>query len=229
MEINKNTSQDDMQRLYAAVVKREFLKGTPLNIKAFLRYAILFLLFPGMIFGFYVGLAVTAAFCGVLLTLVLTDNMHWGMTATLSWIAVGLVPTVFISIDTWRRAAKTRSQRMMERTPLPGTNAAKAATADRMTLKWRPKQSNGSTIRIATATVKAEADGIYAFLLCIDNYSGTRLVTDGPAGMCLVQSTGKKGEQLQALLLYRLKAGVHELCWSLQGNESPQTTLCRLN
>jgi hypothetical protein len=56
MEINKNTSQADMQRLYAAVVKREFLKGTPLNIKAFLRYAILFLLFPGMIFGFYVGL-----------------------------------------------------------------------------------------------------------------------------------------------------------------------------
>ncbi len=229
MQIDKNTSQADMQRLYTAVVKREFLRGTPLNIKAFLRYAVLFLLFPGMIFGFYVGLAVTAAFCAVLLTLVLTDNMHWGMHATLSWLALGLVPTLFLTIDTWRRAARTRALRMLERTPLPGTHAAKATVPCRMPLKWRPKQSNGSAIRIATATVRAESDGIYAFLLCIENYSGTRLLTDGPAGMCLVQSSGKKGEQLQALLLYKLKAGVHEICWSLQADEAPQTTLSRLN
>ncbi|MBR5888356.1 MAG: hypothetical protein IKZ07_09135 [Akkermansia sp.] len=229
MEINKNTSQADLQRLYTAVVKREFLKGTPLNLKAFLRYAVLFILFPGMIFGFYVGLAITAAFCGVLLTLVLTDNMHWGMTATLSWLGLGLIPTVFVTIDTWRRAARTRAQRMMERSPLPGAKATKAVSTDRTQLKWRPKKSNGNTIRIADATVKADTDGVYAFLLTIENYSGTRLLTDGPAGMCLVQSSGKKGETLQALLLYRLKAGTHEICWSLQADESPQTYLSRLN
>lgn len=229
MEINKNTSQADMQRLYGAVVKREFLKGTPLNIKTFLRYAVLFILFPGMIFGFYVGLAITAAFCGVLLTLVLTDNMHWGMTATLSWLALGLLPTTFVTIDTWRRAARTRALRMIDRAPLPGANAAKAMVTLHTRLKWRPKKVNGSSIRIATATVKAENDGIYAYLLSIKNYSGSRLVTDGPAGMCLVQSTGKKGQELQALLLYRLKAGIHELCWSLQADESPDTTLSRLN
>ena len=229
MEINKNTPQADMQRLYAAVVKREFLKGTPLNIKAFLRYAILFILFPGMIFGFYVGLAITAAFCGVLLTLVLTDNTQWGMTATLSWLALGLIPTIFVTVDTWRRAARTRAQRMMERAPLPGAQTAKAMTTAHTQLKWRPKKVNGNTIRIAGATVRAEQDGVYAYLLTIKNYSGNRLLTDGPAGMCLVQSTGKKGEELQALLLYRLKAGTHEICWSLQADESPHTTLSRLN
>ncbi len=229
MKIDKHTPQEDMQKLYAAVVKREFLRGTPLNVKAFLRYAILFLLFPGMVFGFYVGLAVTAIFCGVLLTLVLTDNMHWGMTATLSWLVLGIVPTIFITIDTWRRAARTRAQRMMERSPLPGSHAPKGAAPAHMPLKWRPKKSNGTTIRIASATVQVEADGIYAFLLCIRNYSGTRLVTDGPAGMCLVQSSAKKGEELQALMLYRLKAGVHEMNWTLQGDEAPQTTLSRLN
>ena len=229
MEINKNTPQADMQRLYAAVVKREFLKGTPLNIKVFLRYAILFILFPGMIFGFYVGLAITAAFCGVLLTLVLTDNMQWGMTATLSWLALGLIPTIFVTIDTWRRAARTRAQRMIERAPLPGAHTAKAMTTAHTQLKWRPKKVNGNTIRIAAATVRAEQDGVYAYLLTIKNYSGSRLLTDGPAGMCLVQSTGKKGEELQALLLYRLKAGTHEICWSLQADESPHATLSRLN
>ena len=229
MQINKRTSQADMQKLYAAVVKREFLKGTPLNVKAFLRYAVLFMLFPGMVLGFYAGLAITAAFCGVLLTLVLTDNMQWGMTATLSWLALGLIPTTFVTIDTWRRAVRTRAQRMMERHPLPGVHATKSAVPERMPLKWRPKKSNGGTIRIASAAITAETDGIYAFLLCIENYTGTRLVTDGPAGMCLVQSSGQKGEELQALLLYKLKAGAHLLCWSLQGDETPQATLSRLN
>lgn len=227
MKIDQNTPQADLQRLYEAVVKREFLKGTPLNLRAFLRYAVLFILFPGMIFGFYVGLAVTAAFCGILLTLVLTDNMQWGMTATLSWLALGLIPTVFITIDTWRRAARTRALRMMERESLPGSHTAKATAQQQ--LKWRPKKSDGNYICIANATVKVEEDGIYAFLLSIKNYSGTRLITDGPAGMCLVQSEGKKGEDLQALLLYRLKAGVHELQWSLQADEAPHTTLTRLN
>lgn len=229
MKIDKSTSQADLEKLYAAVVKREFLRGTPLNVKAFLRYAVLFLLFPGMILGFYVGLAVTAAFCGVLLTLVLTDNTHWGMTATLSWIGLGLIPTTFITINTWRSAARTRALRMLDREPLAGTNAAKATIPAHMPLKWRPKKVEGSTIRIANATVKAEQDGVYAFLLSIKNYSGTRLVTDGPAGMCLVQRVGNKGEELQALLLYRLKAGAHELLWTLHGDEAPQTTLSRLN
>ena len=229
MQIDKNTPQADMQKLYNAVVKREFLKGTPLNIKAFLRHAVLFLLFPGMIFGFYAGLAVTAAFCGVLRTLVLTDNMQWGMTATLSWLVLGLIPTIFITIDTWRRAARTRALRMLVREPLPGANAAKTVTDAHTTLKWRPKKINGNTLRIANATVKVDDEGIYAFLLCIKNYSGARLVTDGPAGMCLVQSIGKKDDPLQALLLYRLKSGVHELTWSLHADESPQTTLSRLN
>ena len=228
MKIDKNTPQSDLQLLYEAVVKREFLKGTPLNLRAFLRYTVLFMLFPGMIFGFYVGLAVTAAFCGVLLTLVLTDNTQWGMTATLSWLALGLLPTIFITVDTWRRAARTRDMRMLVRTPLPlSSNATKATTQP--TIKWRLKKSDGNTIRIASATVNAEEEGIYAFLLCIKNYSGTKLVTDGPVGMCMVQSNGKKGEELQALLLYQLKAGVHELQWSLHADEAPHTTLTRLN
>lgn len=229
MRIDKNTPQAELEKLYAAVVKREFLKGTPLNFKAFLRYAVLFALFPGMVFGFYVGLAVTACFCAVLLALVLTDNMQWGMTATLSWLALGLIPTTFVTIDTWRRAARTRALRRITREPLPGSHAARAATQDHILLKWRPKKSNGNTIRLAQTTVHAPTEGIYAYLLRIDNYSGARLVTDGPAGMCLVQYEGKKGEPLQALLLYRLKAGNHELCWSLQADETPATTLSRLN
>ena len=230
MKIDQNTPAADLQRLYEAVVKREFLRGTPLNLRAFLRYAVLFMLFPGMILGFYAGLAITAAFCGVLITLVVTDNMHWGMTATLSWLALGLIPTIYLTIDTWKRAAHTRAQRMLDRIPLPGNSTAPTAvTATPRSLKWRPKKVNGSTIRIATATTTADHDGIYAFLLSITNYSGSRLVTDGPMGMCLVQSEGKKGETLHALMLYRLKAGHHELQWSLHADEAPQTSLTRLN
>lgn len=231
MKIDQNTPAADLERLYETVVKREFLRGTPLNLRAFLRYTVLFMLFPGMILGFYTGLAITAAFCGVLLTLVITDNMEWGMTATLSWLALGLIPTIYLTIDTWKRAARTRAQRMLDRVPLPGhaTGSTTTSTAVTRPLKWRPKKANGSTIRIATVSTEVDHDGIYAFLLTITNYSGSRLVTDGPMGMCLVQSEGKKGETLQALMLYRLKTGHHELQWSLHADETPQTSLTRLN
>ena len=70
MKIDTNTTQAELSRLYKAIVRQEFLKGTPLNLKFFLRYTIMFLLFPAMMLGFWVGLIITAIFC-VFITVVL--------------------------------------------------------------------------------------------------------------------------------------------------------------
>ena len=63
MKLDHTTTQAELRKLYAVIVRKEFLKGTPLNIKPFLRYTLLFLLFPAMIFGFWVGFGITAVFC----------------------------------------------------------------------------------------------------------------------------------------------------------------------
>lgn len=83
-----------------------------------------------------------------------------------------------------------------------------------------------------TFSLEAPAEGIYAFLLSLDSYSGARFGTDGTEGCCTVQTGGKKGERFDALLLYKLAAGRHLLEWRMAASskdEKPLATLTQLN
>lgn len=230
MKIDCNTSQAELEKLYAAIVRQEFLRGTPLNLRQFLRYTLLFMLFPGMIFGFWVGLGITGAFCAALLALLLTDNASWGVAATCSWICLGLIPAAFITWDTLRRAKKTRDLRMQMREPQRSLSP-KACVPDRTPLKWRKKRSRHGHSITSSLIVNAPADGLYAFFLSVDNYSGARLTTDGPAGVCTAESSGKPGETFNALLIYRLKQGQHQLSWTMRAPNQgcPQAVISQLN
>ena len=55
MKIDAHTTQEQLLKLSEQVLRRDLLQSTPLNLRFFLRYLILFLLFPGMVFGFKVG------------------------------------------------------------------------------------------------------------------------------------------------------------------------------
>lgn len=80
MTITTTTPQAELKQLSDAAIKREFLKGTPLNLGKFLRYVLLYLLFPGMVFGFAAGIVLTAVFC-----LALTGILIWGMNPMPPW------------------------------------------------------------------------------------------------------------------------------------------------
>ncbi|MBR4310155.1 MAG: hypothetical protein IKT79_03915 [Akkermansia sp.] len=136
MKLDNTTTQAELQTLYNTIVRKEFLKGTPLNIKAFLRYTLLFMLFPAMIFGFWVGFGVTAAFCVVLITLLAFNYVTVALVAALSWFSLGLLPVSYITMQTYRKASRTRKLRMLVREPL-GANPAKACVPLNMPLKWQ--------------------------------------------------------------------------------------------
>ncbi|MBR7109272.1 MAG: hypothetical protein IKC90_04465, partial [Akkermansia sp.] len=108
MKLDNTTTQAELQKLYAAIVRKEFLKGTPLNIKAFLRYTLLFLLFPAMIMGFWVGFGVTAVFCVFLITMIALDFVTVALVAVLSWFSLGLLPVSYVTWKTYSKAARTR-------------------------------------------------------------------------------------------------------------------------
>lgn len=111
MTITTTTPQAELKQLSDAAIKREFLKGTPLNLGKFLRYVLLYLLFPGMVFGFAAGIVLTAVFC-----LALTGILIWGdesdaSVAIYSWLAAGLVVVVLVNIVVIRAGWRESKQR----------------------------------------------------------------------------------------------------------------------
>lgn len=231
MKLDNTTTQAELQKLYAAIVRKEFLKGTPLNIKAFLRYTLLFLLFPAMIMGFWVGFGVTAVFCVFQITMIALDFVTVALVAVLSWFSLGLLPVSYVTWKTYSKAARTRKMRMLVREPL-GANPAKACTPQNLPLKWQHLRRKNNTIKVAKITINAPQTGIYVLLLTMPNYNGARLLTDGPAGMCIMQKNAQKGGELSALLLYNLKQGAHEISWSITSSDdapAPQTYITQIN
>lgn len=226
VKIDAETKQADLQRMYDAVLRREFLKSTPLNLKVFLRYAILFLLFPGMVFGFRVGMMMTLAFCGILVGILIFGSDEASMIAIYSWLSAGLFVMAAVNFSVMRRAWNERKRRAAYRPATPGLKHAQL-TPQRVALKWHPGERNRL---IARLNVRATKRGVCAMLLTFRGYDGRRIITVGIEGTCILQSQGASGEEFHALILYRLEAGTHELAWAMPGSQQAlQAEVTQLN
>lgn len=227
MKIDAHTTQADLERLYRAISQREMLRSTPLNLKMFLRYAVLFLLFPGMAAGFWVGMGLTLLFAVgmvVLLALELTPEAELAMRV---WLGAGGLVLVWVSWGTTRAALAQRRRQLASRpaeSPAGGTPLA----LDTYKIKWRP--SDDKQTWEAEWHICAPASGTYALLLDVQGMGKRRLITRGRRGVCCVQSRAGL-ESCQSLLLFRLDAGEHRVGWSLvpAAGPAPQariTLLC---
>lgn len=231
MKLDQNTTQAELQKLYKAIVNKEFLKGTPLNLKFFLRYLILFLLFPAMILGYWVGFIITGIFCLLLIVLLSLGYVAAATIAVYTWFCLGMLPICYVTWKTYSKAARIKKMRMMLRETLDA-NPAKACVPKNMPLKWNSLRRKHNTRMVTSVVINAPQTGIYVLLLTIPHYNGDRLLTDGPAGMCIMQSKAQKGGKLSALLLYNLKAGAHEINWTLvcpEETPAPESYLTMIN
>lgn len=213
VKIDAETSQADLQRMYDAVLRREFLKSTPLNLKVFLRYAVLFLLFPGMVFGFKVGMLTTLAFCGVLIAVLIFGSDTAAVVAIYSWLSAAVFVILAVNIAVMRRARNERKRRAGYRPATAGLKHAVLAP-QQVVLKWHPGERNRLVARL---NIRAPRQGVCAMLLTFRHYDGRRIITSGIDGTCILQSGGASGEDFHALILYRLEAGTHELAWAMPG------------
>lgn len=226
MQIDSHTPQAELERLFRGITRRELLQGTPLNIKMFLRYALLFVLFPGMLGGFWVGMGVTLVFCAVLVGLLMAGMQEQATLAVQVWLCLGLCVLVWVCLSTTRSALALYR---MRNTPLSAGGTASAATPPaEQTLRWR-KSDSGEAWE-AELSVSAPEAGIYALLLRVQEMKRSRLLTLGRRGVCCVQSA-VEGEALQVLLLYKLEAGEHCLRWALapRRGAAPAASVIRLN
>lgn len=211
MRIDDQTSQQELRQLYRQVVLREARRNSPLNLRLFLRYAVLFVLFPGMVGGFRVGLILTGMFSLLLVGLLLAGKTAWGTAAVGCWFALGAVALLGVCLKVQRSARRIRDQRLQERRA-DGIGSRASPPPRQTSLHWRKMGEKSGRFQ-ACLHLEAPVSGIYALLLSIDHKGGCRMVTPDRVGMCVVESDGVKGGAFQTLLLYHLAAGSHELRW----------------
>lgn len=215
VKIDASTGQKELQRIYELTLRREFLKCTPLNLRVFLRYAVLFLLFPGMMFGFKVGMLVTIGFCGILTGILLFGGETASTVAICVWLGLGLLVLIRVNWGVIRRARDERRRRAAYRPAVPGVKHAQTAP-QKVALKWH-RGERGKWV--AHLPLRVSESGVYAMLLTFREYDGRRIMTGGVDGTCIVQTSGAPGQDFHALILYRLEAGCHELSWSTPGEK----------
>ena len=221
VKIDSHTTQEQLLKLSEQVLRRDLLQSTPLNLRFFLRYLILFLLFPGMVFGFKVGMGITLAFCAALVGILFWGSEAASAMAIYSWLGAGLLVLLFVTIGVIRKAWKEREVRRGYRDATPGLHHARR-NPQKHALRWRKSNTDGF---LATHLVlNAPQRGVYAVLLTLKNYQGAQLITQGRQGTTVVHAGGGKGQDFNALVLYRLEAGVHELVWAIPGETVPQVT-----
>ena len=226
MKIDAHTTQEQLLKLSEQVLRRDLLQSTPLNIKFFLRYLILFLLFPGMVFGYKVGMGITLAFCAALVGILFWGSEAASALAIYSWLSCGFLVQLFVTIGVVRKAWRERELRRSYRPATPGLHHAQRHP-QKYPLRWR--KSNTEGFLAAHLILQAPRRGIYAVLVTLKNYLGAQLVTQGRQGTSLVHADGGKGRDFNALVLYRLEPGLHELIWAIPEGQSPVAEVSVLN
>ncbi len=226
MKIDAHTTQEQLLRLSEQVLRRDLLQSTPLNLKFFLRYLILFILFPGMVFGFKIGLGITLAFCAALVGILFWGREALSALAVYSWLSAGLLVLFFVTIGVIRKAWQERNLRRQFRPATPGLRHAQCAP-QKYPLRWHPSNTEG--FLASHLVLQAPQRGIYAVLITLKNYQGSQLITQGRQGTSLVHAGGGKGSDFNALVLYRLEAGRHELVWAIPQGAAPETEVSVLN
>lgn len=227
MKIDAHTTPEQLLKLSEQVLRRDLLQSTPLNLRFFLRYLILFMLFPGMVFGFKWGLGITLGFCAVLVGILVWGSEAASALAIYCWLSCGLLVLLLVTIGVIRKAWKERELRRQYRPATPGLHHAQRAPQNHP-LRWH--KSNTVGFVAAHLVLNAPKRGVYAVLLTLKNYEGSHLITQGRQGTSLVHAGGGKGADFNALVLYRLEPGLHELIWAIPAEiKAPETVVSLLN
>lgn len=226
VKIDAHTTQEQLLKLSEQVLRRDLLQSTPLNIKFFLRYLILFLLFPGMVFGYKVGMGITLAFCAVLVGILFWGSEAASALAIYSWLSCGFLVLLFVTIGVIRKSWQEREVRRQYRPATPGLRHALREPRHH-SLRWH--KSNTEGFLASHLVLQVQKRGVYALLVTLKNYEGSQLVTQGRQGTSLVHAAGGKGADFNALVLYRLEPGLHELIWAIPEAKAPETRVTLLN
>lgn len=218
MKLSASSSQSELRALYVRVTRDEFLRDTPLNLRMFLRYALLFVLFPSMVFGFRIGLTVMAGFCGGMIVCMLAGKYDLAHAAVVCWLLFGAVVLLVVAGSTLITARKRLRKRRTPRpadAPLPSRGAEPISPGDTRELLWTP----GDTPRVFTSSLELHVThpGIWAITVEIRDCGHSKLMLPDSCGLCPLHS-GNQGQELRSVVLCWLESGIQHIPWILVSN-----------
>ncbi len=228
MKIDRNTTQEQLMKVTDAALLRDFLRGTPLNLKAFFRIGLLFMLFPGMLLGFRIGMLITGLFAAGLMGCLFWGQEEWGVQAVRWWLITGMVLVVCVSIYVTITAWKQRRKRELFLAADASLPAAEAVRdPQELLIRWREEEGR----YVANLVLDIPVRGLYAYLITVEDFEGDGLGTNRAQEACFSQGEGKPSLRYNQFFVYRFEAGLHELSWyttSLKGGE-PHAIITQLN
>ncbi len=228
MKIDRNTTQEQLMKVTDAALLRDFLRGTPLNLKAFFRIGVLFMLFPGMLLGFRIGLLITGLFAAGLMGCLLWKQEEWGVQAVRWWLITGAVlvacVSVYVTIISWKLRRK-RELFLAADSTLPAAEAV--SDPQELALSWHEEEGRYTARLVLDIPVR----GLYAYLFTVDDYEGEGIGSARAQDACFSQGEGKPSLRYNQFFVYRFEPGLHELSWyttSLKGG-APKAVITQLN
>ncbi len=211
-----------------AALLRDFLRGTPLNLKAFFRIGLLFMLFPGMLLGFRIGMLVTGLFAAGLMGCLFWGQEEWGVQAVRWWLITGAVLVVCVSVYVTITAWKQRRKRALFLAADDSLPAGEAVSAPQeLALTWREEDGR----YVSRLVLDIPRRGLYAYLFTVEDYEGEGIGCARAQEACLSQGEGKPSLRYNQFFVYRFEPGRHELAWyttSLRGG-APKAVISQLN
>ncbi len=228
MKIDRNTTQEQLMKVTNAALLRDFLRGTPLNLKAFFRIGLLFMLFPGMLLGFRVCMLITGLFAAGLMGCLFWGQEEWGVQLVRWWLITGVVlvvcVSIYVTITSWKQRRK-RERFLAADDRLPAAEAV--SDPQELTLSWKEEDGRYTSRLVLNIPVR----GLYAYLLTVEDFEGDAIGSERALDACFSQGEGKPSLRYNQFFVYRFETGLHELAWyttSLKGG-APKAVISQLN
>lgn len=227
MKIDSHTTQKELEKVVDAGLRRDILRSTPLNLKQFIPFSVLFLLFPGMILGWRWGGIITAVFAAFLTGCLMWDADALALNAVRMWFFWGCATIAIVSFQVVRGALVLAWRRRLPQMPKAGLPKGVESPRD-VPLRWRKETVAGEECYVSRFVLEAPVAGFYAFLRTVDDYDGVLRYSPNTA---FEHMEGKTGLRVNDLVIYRLAPGRHELIWTTAKaeGEPPKATLTQLN
>ncbi len=217
VNIDTSTPQADLMRLTEGALRRRLARALPFH-KEGIRGMLLFFLFPGMLFGFRVGLLITAAVAGAIGATLLFSSEGVGTMIAKSYLVVGAITSLGVAVSVFLQEKKKVNR--MRSFLKPDAQLALKAGVAKPNHQRMEVHTDATGNYLAHFDVCAEQRGVHGFLLDLQTYGwAAKLHTSEKDEACLF-SWGAGQKPTQAICLFRLDAGVHRLQMRVSAKKS---------
>lgn len=229
VNISADTPQAQLCKLTEAATRAHMLSALPITGRG-LRTMLLFILFPGMIFGFWKGLILTGiATIGMVIAIAL-DDPSISVAITRAYFIWGAITAIGVACSVMVAAIREAKRRRQYIIPLrEGEHKAELIYPQQEPLHITSLEN----AFLAEVEFEAPAQGVYAFIIELEHcdWASAPMLQDKRHACILEWRNKERPESL--FCAYRLEAGIHQISMKMgvvkRSTGRPKAKLSQIN